>query len=304
MKKIYSLIIAIIVVLLVIVAILAKSTSKKTQTVHITPTPLPNKPASFILTADVGTGNENQKAVARSIQKYCEIKDCEAVFIAGDVIYDSGVKTADDKQFKTKFEQIYQYINLPFYIAFGNHDYLGCEECYLEYAKTSTKWKMPAPYYIQPFDNVTFFVINTEEFDTKQQDWLKKSIRDSNAKWKIVVGHRPIITYDTTHHNVPFTGRDELLSIMCNQVDFYVAGHAHLMEDVGQFSNCKTRQLVSGGGGAYVRPVLENHQDEFVHVGYGFIAVEVPKKNMNGDISYKFINTKGEILHPSFETMQ
>ena len=78
----------------------------------------------FIITADTGSGNIYQKRVAHSmslLQK--QLQHIRSVFLLGDNIYPGGCHTVHDKQFKTKFEDIYHQINLPFYLCLGNHDY-------------------------------------------------------------------------------------------------------------------------------------------------------------------------------------
>ena len=109
----------------------------------------------FILIGDTGTGSKEQYKVAESIKNYCATKNCKAVFILGDVIYDKGVSSISDEQFKTKFEDPYKEIQLPFYIVFGNHDYLGCVDCYIKYSSVSKKWEMPERFYVTKFENVT-----------------------------------------------------------------------------------------------------------------------------------------------------
>ena len=74
----------------------------------------------FILIGDTGTGSKEQYKVAESIKNYCARKNCKAVFILGDVIYDKGVASSSDKQFKTKFEDTYKELRLPYYIVLGN----------------------------------------------------------------------------------------------------------------------------------------------------------------------------------------
>ncbi len=255
--------------------------------------PAPLVPDRFIMLADTGAASPAQFQVAESVAKLCDKeKNCRAAFIAGDVIYEEGVKSVEDSQFKTKFEDVYKDINLPFYIAYGNHDYIGCQECYLDYTQKSSKWKMPAPYYRQDFGNTSFWVIDTERFNREQQNWLKNELTQSTATWKIVTGHRPIVTNETTKVKEDWNGREELRDIVCKHASLYVAGHAHILEDLGSLEGCSVQQLVVGGGGAYTRETSDHYPKLFDHAGNGFAELNINSQQ----ITITFLNAAGEKL--------
>lgn len=256
--------------------------------------PIPEQASQvYLFLGDSGTGDLRQKQVTSALKNYCQTHDCQAIFLLGDVIYDRGVSGVDDPLFAEKFETPYQDLNLPFYIAFGNHDYLGCTKCYFDYAAGSGKWKMPAPYYRQSFADVDFFVLDTEAFDQNQADWLSDEIAQSQSRFKIAVGHRPLVTYEEEHAGENWPGKEKLAEVVCQTADVYLAGHAHLLEDPGQLEDCRVRQLVSGGGGASPRHILPEHHDVFVYEGNGFIALSVaPEK-----LKVEFINSQGDKIY-------
>ncbi len=289
-------------------------TAQKTKTSDdasfSSPSPSPIPETTYILVGDTGSGLPAQKQVATAIKEYCDhIQNCQAVLILGDVIYEEGVKNIDDPQFQTKFEQPYAEINLPFYIAFGNHDYAGCTQCYLDYSAKSQKWNMPASYYsvpellnaterppVKPLPEIEFFVIDTEKFDAVQQQWLHKTLQSSTKTWKVIVGHRPIESFEVSKYHEDWSGKTKLLEEVCHTADFYAAGHAHLLEDRGQLEGCSVKQLVAGGGGATIRKVVENNPDRFVHEGYGFLAVTVQGSTLH----YQFVDDRGNVLEEQF----
>lgn len=248
----------------------------------------------FIFIGDTGTGNNRQYEVADAIKNYCEIqKNCRAIFILGDVIYDEGVKNIDDPQFKTKFEDPYKELNLPFYITLGNHDNLGCVDCYINYSNKPEKWNMPGIYYKKVFDNVSLYAINTENFDSAQQEWLRNNIQKDKSDIKIVLGHRPLKTYEKEKINESWVGNNKLEDIVCNNADFYISGHSHLLEYVGVIEGCSVRQLVSGGGGAWAREVIKPYPGKFFFEGNGFLSLEIKGNKLR----LVFINKKGETLY-------
>ena len=57
----------------------------------------------FALIGDMGTGDDNQKRVAKSLKKIIDRDNLQFVCGMGDNIYDCGVVAVDDIQFKNKF---------------------------------------------------------------------------------------------------------------------------------------------------------------------------------------------------------
>ncbi|MEH6345876.1 MAG: metallophosphoesterase [Bermanella sp.] len=118
----------------------------------------------FLAIGDMGTGEQGQVLVANAMKQVCDDLKCDFVMGLGDNIYDAGVKSVNDEQFNTKFELPYKDVNLPFYMALGNHDNSGLSagdgsfnyrgDLQVLYARDenrpSKKWKMPARYYHVP----------------------------------------------------------------------------------------------------------------------------------------------------------
>lgn len=249
---------------------------------------------TFIMLGDAGTGIPVQTQVAEQVAAHCkQQRDCVAAFIAGDVIYDNGVKSVADPQFKTKFEQPYSSVELPFYIAYGNHDYLGCTECYLEYSQSSNKWKMPARYYQQDFDGVSFFVIDTEKFDVDQQKWLKEQLEQTQSTHKVVVGHRPLKTNEVEKVKENWQGKQELQDIVCTSAEYYISGHAHLLEEPGLIEGCTVKQLISGSAGSSPRQVHQYADSVFNASTNGFLSLQF----QGNSSTYTFIDFQGAQLH-------
>lgn len=256
------------------------------------PTPAPVQ-QTFLLVGDTGTGLQGQYAVAEAMRAHCELdQHCQAAFIAGDVIYDKGVDKANDAQFATKFEDVYKELQIPFYIALGNHDYLGCTDCYREYTAQSTRWKSPASYYTQEFESVVFIVIDTEKFDMAQQEWLRAELKNHASKKKVIVGHRPILTYEVTKLKENWHGKDELENIICTEADYYVSGHAHVFEYVGRPKECTVKLLVVGTGGASLRQAVVPYPGVFAASTYGFVSMTT----VSDTLSWKFISSTGEVV--------
>lgn len=248
----------------------------------------------FILMGDAGTALPVQYEVAAAVSSYCQTQGgCTAAFIPGDVIYNEGVTTLEDEKFQTHFEQPYSSLDFPFYIAFGNHDYLGCTECYIQYSSVSPKWKMPSRYYVQDFDAARFIVIDTENFDQEQQGWLIEQLSERTVPHTIVVGHRPVKTDEFEKHTENWSGKQELTDIICTSADYYVSGHAHILEEPEVIDGCSVQLLVSGTAGSSPRQVVDSADSTFHASVNGFLVFDI----YGPTLSYAFLDKDGQVLH-------
>lgn len=154
---------------------------------------------------------------------------------------------------------------------------------------------MPVSYYKYSYQNtINFFIIDTETFNKKQQEWLIKSLDNSTGHWQIILEHRPIRTFEIEKYQENWMGKTELKDILCNYADIYVAGHSHVLEYVGKINdNCKNIQLISGRGEAIPRKVLQSNNDEFYFEGNGFISFYLKDYSL----TLLFLNDEGEIIY-------
>lgn len=60
--------------------------------------------------------------------------------------------------------------------------------------------------------------------------WLERSLRESNARWKIVVGHHPLWSSAGSKFEQARVLRRIILPSLCRYADLYVAGHEHTLE--------------------------------------------------------------------------
>lgn len=251
----------------------------------------PSKKQVFLFMGDTGNGEEDQYQVADAIVKYCRARDCEALFLLGDVVYDQGVRYTEDPRFIEKFEKPYKNIDFPIYIAYGNHDVKGCTECYIKYAEISDKWNMEAEYYVVDFPDISFLVTNTEGVDKKQMKWLTTNLDQRQDKWTAVLGHRPIETYVDIYYQKDWDGRQQMYNAVCDNADLIISAHAHILEDNGNVDDCHVQQLVSGNGGSKPRTIVPQNQSAFFLEERGFVGIEVNNQELLISYMDKFGNT-------------
>jgi len=60
--------------------------------------------------------------------------------------------------------------------------------------------------------------------------WLDRSLRESNARWKIVMAHHPIWSSAGSKFQEARVLRRLLLPSLCRYADMYLAGHEHTLE--------------------------------------------------------------------------
>ncbi len=182
---------------------------------------------------DTGKGNAEQRQVAVAIRDLCAVKGCDFVLMLGDNIYNAGVDSVTDPQWQTKFETPYADIDLPFYVALGNHDYggkliidapgIGNEwdrgKIEVDYSQVSAKWNMPDTHYTFTWEHVGFVVLDTNAiiWDNTvygdQAAWLPSAMLEvADKDWVFVAGHHPYRS-NGTHGNAGNYDAPELLGI-------------------------------------------------------------------------------------------
>jgi tartrate-resistant acid phosphatase type 5 len=95
--------------------------------------------------------------------------------------------------------------------------------------------------------------------------WLEKSLAESPARWKIVMGHHPIWSSAGSKFHQARMMRRLILPVLCRYADMYLAGHEHTLElhtdGCKDVPEAKGRpplpQLVSGAAGKQ-RPLNTN----------------------------------------------
>src|SRR5271154_3435960 len=83
-------------------------------------------------------GRPDQMAVAQQMGLTCAKANASFVISVGDNFYEDGVRSALDLHWTQSFENVYaaKSLQVPWYVALGNHDYRGSVDAQLDYAKT------------------------------------------------------------------------------------------------------------------------------------------------------------------------
>ncbi|MBI4405696.1 MAG: metallophosphoesterase [Deltaproteobacteria bacterium] len=181
--------------------------------------------SGFLFFGDSGTGEPAQFLTAGSMSRYCTKHPCQFVLALGDNFLPRGVSSTSDPKWKTHFLDPYRALQLVFFPVLGNHDYQGNVQAQLGYTQESKWWHMPSRFYSFEKEGVQLIALDTNQFDEEQGKWLNQVLSSSNAFWKIVYGHHPILSYGQ-HGNTSELIK-ELLPIIKGKADFYLSGHDH-----------------------------------------------------------------------------
>jgi tartrate-resistant acid phosphatase type 5 len=268
---------------------------------------------NFLVIGDWGRdGAGFQTSVANQMAKAAARLHAAFVVSVGDNFYEEGVQKPTDNQFKTSFEDIYKApsLQIPWFVAIGNHDYHGNVNAEIDYSKVDPRWHMPARYFVvhEPIDSTTsldLFFIDTSPFvtqyraesayknlagiDTKAQvHWLDSAMAASTAQWKIVIGHHPVYSSSPKHGNTPelIANIKPLLEKYHAQV--YLCGHDHNL----QHSRVGAVDYFVSGGGSEARPAGRAPYTKFSRTSPGFLAVEMSPSWLHA----QFINQRGIVL--------
>jgi acid phosphatase len=272
---------------------------------------------NFLVVGDWGRdGNEHQREVAVQMGKAAETLASQCVISVGDNFYEDGVQSTSDPLWRSSFEDIYSApsLQVPWYVALGNHDYRGVPQAQLDYSRISKRWRMPSRYYKVPGSQIgaphlDLFVIDTSPLVHKyrkdvhsaiaenvasqdvsaQLRWLDAQLSQSVAPWKLVVAHHTVHSGGSGHGDTPET--TELIQplLLKHGVQAYINGHDHDLQHIRRGGV----DYLCCGAGSEVRPVQAVTGTLFCTARSGFAAV----RSSPDSLSLEFRDFTGAILY-------
>lgn len=268
------------------------------------PTPFDTTAFNFLIVGDWGrNGFFNQAEVAVGMGRVGASIRSRFTISTGDNFYTSGVRSTEDVKWERSYERIYTAPSLQsrWYTTLGNHDWQGNVPAQIAYTEESDRWYMPASYYAEEMafgpdsTRALFVFLDTtpiayppeyeERFDSsgdwepeEQIEWLEETLRDSDATWKIVVGHHPIYV-----GSVRYSDNQRLIERLVPLferygVQVYFAGHDHNLQH-HRPEGSPIDYFVSGAG-SLTREVLQTDNTLFALREPGFMAASMTHNQM------------------------
>ena len=269
--------------------------AQATPTASSVSAPTPAGVLEFLAVGDWGRGgNRAQRQVADAMAVWADAHPLRFIVSTGDNFYEDGVTSVTDPKWKASFEDVYtaRSLQIPWFVALGNHDYRGNVETQIEYSRWSSRWRMPARTYTFSETagdgaRVQFLILDTTPFldtyrsitsrtkvagqDTAaQRAWLEKELAASPADWKIVVGHHAIRSCGP-HGDSAELVRDILPLLKRYGVPVYLNGHDHGLQHLASDGI----DFLTSGGGSDVTSVSPDSRTVWAEAVGGFLAFAV-----------------------------
>ncbi len=250
-----------------------------------------NQSIRVLAFGDYGDGSPEQKQVAATMASYHRLHPFDFAITLGDNFYSEGMYSPEDPRWETWWSQLYDPLGIQFYASLGNHDWGHPDSPAAEilYSRKSPSWRMPAPYYTFTAGPVQFFALDTDEISEAQRIWLREELDRSGSAWKVVYAHHPI--YSAGRHEENERLISDLLPILRNRADVYLAGHDHDLQHLQ--AEAGVHFFVAGGGGASIRPTNPDPRTLFAKSSFGFAVLEADA----GQLTVKFVDTNLDQLY-------
>jgi tartrate-resistant acid phosphatase type 5 len=226
---------------------------------------------------DFGDGSDPQKRVAAAMLRYHEQHPFDFAITLGDNFYPSGMDSPSDPRWATWWSALYDPLKIEFYATFGNHDWNQPNGPAAEilFSQRSPSWRMPAAYYTFEAGPVQFFALDTDIISEAQLQWLVQELDKSRATWKVVYGHHPIYSEGRHEDNNDKIG--QLLPVLRDRADVYLAGHDHDMQHLKPEG--RLHFFVAGTGGK-LRPIEPGPRSLFARSAHGFAVLEADARTL------------------------
>jgi len=258
--------------------------------------------AMLLVIGDWGAGGRLQHRVAKGMSAVALRNGIHGVISTGDNIYPSGVESASDPQWQSKFENVYDLpgLNVKWYAVLGNHDYRLNPDAQIAYGKKNPQWVMPARYYeqeifVSPETKVSVFALDTQSIMQRSGDWKKQlrwfasATERCNANVILVNGHHPMRSYG--HYGDQQWLINAIGPAMTSaKVTAYLCGHDHDLQVI-RHPDDAFHCIVSGTGGG-ARSTEWGKHTLVAHTNGGFAAIVCS----NTAVEAHAYNADGELL--------
>lgn len=234
--------------------------------------PRDDRPFSFGVIGDSGTGSNEQYAVADRLVAF----DPAFVLHTGDVIYPVGQAAGYDPFFFQPYQALLR--RAPIFPTLGNHDYGTAggqpylDAFYLPHNNPANTER----YYSFDWGNAHFTALDFNDGPAADQlAWLRSDLAATDKTWKFVFYHQAIYSSGPHGYEAYVIGKRAVLAPIFAEygVDIVFNGHDHDYERTVPISDVV--YIVSGGGGASLYRVNPQPFSAYVESAFHAVLVQV-----------------------------
>jgi acid phosphatase len=207
------------------------------------------------VTGDTGDG---ANTVAVGIARLHAENPLDAIVLTGDNFYPCGPTSESDRRWS--LVTALTRVGPPVLPVFGNHDVCGKADPLAQVRATGriANWSMPARQYAVRAGIADFAMLETTPYvrgrSRDAEAALREAFAKSKARWRVVVGHHPVIS--SGYHG--YFPRDEVRRMRAllpalgdTHAHLYLCGHDHHLE----LLRGRMLYLVSGAGSDPIPPI-------------------------------------------------
>jgi len=262
----------------------------------------------FVAVGDVGKSNPDQRAVASTIDRACA-GECDFAVLLGDNLYPRGMAHDTDERMDEVLAPFVE-LDLPLYLALGNHDYghgrdHAAAAAQIRWAASHEAVHLAGHAYAFDAGPARLWAVDSTRVfwygHRPQSEWLSAELDAYPDRVRIVFGHHTMRS-NGRHGNageyegwrrVPWMSGRPLARLfdqaVCGRADLYLSGHDHNLQ---LLDHCGTTLIVSGSG-ASTQPLEDRgNSPQFAAAEAGFALVEV-----HDALNVEFWTVRGGRVH-------
>jgi 3',5'-cyclic AMP phosphodiesterase CpdA len=245
----------------------------------------------FAVIGDWGNGSNRESNIAGQMLAAHRAKALDFVLTAGDNIYPDG----RSRNFATNFEIPFSGLineKVNFYAVLGNHDVEDGRQDQCQYPLFNMSGQNY--YSLKQGDGLAeIFMLDSTDMGIGQLAWFERSLRNSNARWKLVVLHHPLYSSGKSHGSSIILRKVLEPLLTRYRVNAVFSGHDHIYERTKPQRDIQ--YFVTGAGGK-VRKGDVNLKSEFREASYDEGGHFMLVKISDDQITFQTINETGAMV--------
>ncbi len=244
------------------------------------------QPLRFAVIGDSGSGSSHQWAVARRLDAWRP----DFVLHVGDVIYEDGAEEGYGSRYVAPYARMIG--RVPVYPVLGNHDCrTGLGAPLLRFFGLNEPGKAPSRWYERRMGGVQLLACDSNvalHTGSAQYQWLESRLAVAGKRWRIVYFHHPL--YSGGVHGGSDILRRHLQPLFDRyRVQLVFQGHDHHYERSqplrgGTPHPAGTTFIVTGGAGAWLRPVKPMPFTARALSAYHFVGAKLEGERLSGSV--------------------